>query len=539
MITFAKRQWKGISQLGLRCHSPYPARHPHGLPPTRLCVTSKPEVAPFPSDTTVVLWTTVPVSPQASAAGVRTLGILKQLLTNSPGITSVHVVAPSLPKEQSASPSTADEALLQTVQQLERQGVHFHVVQPNREDDTRDFLHSLPQRANIMCLFDRFYAEEIYSHHVHRHSPHATLVLDMQDMHSLRRARQRAVQTAEGDCLLGGITAAQATIPDAHDNDLLRELASIHRMDLTLVCSPHEMNLLVTHYGIAPEKLMLAPLLGNSIQAPNAMPSWSHRQDVCFVGGFRHDPNVDAVDQLLRLWPHIRQQLNERGSEKELPRLHIYGAFLTSTLRQKWHAKLRRATSMPDLEYCGISLDGFVSDLRHVLLGHRLMLAPLRFGAGLKGKFVEAWQSGLPVVTTPIGAEGFFHLETLHSFPGRVASSDEAFVKAVLDLYTNESAWNQAQEHTRAAADVSDSTAIVGDLQNHRSENQDDTLCWKRWIDIAAPWPDIVARFFGTMETLSERRKKDTTRAILWRETLRSTEFFSKYIEQKELHRRK
>ena len=528
MNALAKRQWKGISQLSFYCHSPYTARHSHGLPPTRLCVSSKHAKARFPSDTTVVLWTTVPLSPQASAAGVRTVGILTQLLTNSQGITSVHVVAPSLPKEQSASPSTVDEAMVQTVKQLERQGAHFHAVPPNRDNDARDFLQNLPQHTKLLCLFDRFYAEEMYSHHVHRHAPYATLVLDMQDMHSLRRARQRAVQTAEADSLQGGILAAQAAIPDANDDDLLRELASIHRMDLSLVCSPHEITLLETFYGIPPQKLVLAPLLGNAIHTSNDAPPWSHRQDVCFVGGFCHDPNVDAVDQLVRLWPRIRQQLKEQGNVCALPRLHIYGAFLTSALRQKWLAKLRQAARVKDLESCGISLDGFVSDLKHVLLHHRLMLVPLRFGAGLKGKLVEAWQARLPVVTTPIGAEGFFRLETLHSFPGRVARSDEEFVKAVLDLSTSELAWNQAHEHTHTPVDMSDPNAIV-----------DDTECWKRWLDISMAWPGIANNLSRTLKTLPERRKQDMMRAVLWRQSIRSTEFFSKYIEQKELSRRK
>lgn len=424
-------------------------------------------------------------------------------------------------------------AITETVEQLQRQGVQFHFVPANREDAARAFLQDFAQHEDrLLCLFDRFYTEEMYSHFVHRYAPNATLVLDMQDMHSLRRKRQRAVQTmaSNSDSLESGLHAAQEALPCAEDKDLLREMASIHRTDLTLVCSSYEKTLLQEHYGLLPHKLVTAPLLGN--MRPTCCPStptWDERTDVCFVGGFRHDPNIDAVDQLMRLWPRIRKKIQGQNSQQsDLPCLKIYGAYLTPALRQRWHARLKQcaSTTFQSLEDIGVSFVGFNSNLEDALLRHRLLVAPLRYGAGLKGKLVEAWQAGLPVVTTHMGSEGLF--ENPHRprfFPGRVVDTDEAFIQCVVDLYVSETAWDQAVKFTQFPVAE---PFVEG---NHPKTNGDR---WQTRVDNATSWEYVSRCLVETMTTLSERRQRDIVQAILWREGTRSTEYFSRYIEQKE-----
>ena len=512
-------------------------------------------IRPFPSNTIVVVWSTIPPAPQASAAGVRTLTILQQL-QQMPSVSAIHFVtlSPSVPKPGAlVSTWTSEEkAILATVKNLTAQGIQFHHVPVNREEAIRQFLQeTLPQAApnppSFYChFFDRFYAEEMYAHAVHRYPPpnmtkdSVLMVLDMQDMHSLRQARQQAVEEwyQQHHCPDGSVStledtlkASMTALPDTTNRNLLRELASIHRMDMTWVCSPYEKNLLVERYGMASRKLVVAPLLGDvcggskDITDNNQIDSnensddiddesiFLRRRDFCFVGGFRHKPNVDAVDHLMRLWPDIRQEIMTRT--KDEPVLRIYGAFLTAPLQERWTRQLQKSVHSSGKRHpkdFGIYLEGFADNLENILTSHRILLAPLTYGAGLKGKLVEAWKSGLPVVTTPVGAEGFFAgNEHTSDFPGAVVSSDEDFVQNAVQLYHDQRLWTVAHLKTTFTA-----------------------TSWQTRLDTSSTWPAIAEQMVEAAVGVSENRRNDITRAILWREGLRSTQHFAQYIELKE-----
>jgi hypothetical protein len=225
------------------------------------------EPVSFPSLTAVVLFTNVPIAPTASAAGVRTEYLLNNLL-NSSGIIAVHVVSSS-PAAAIAAP-TFSRHIDTDKPELSLSKIHFHVIPPNKSRETQDFLTkvSTPDQR-LLVLFDRFYAEEMYSFHVHQHcASDAILVLDLQDLHSLRRHRQEwiAQQDREGKQTgeqMGLSNLPLHIIPGAANEGLLRELASIRRSDLTLVCSSAEIDLLSQQYQVPPEKLCLAPLFGS------------------------------------------------------------------------------------------------------------------------------------------------------------------------------------------------------------------------------------------------------------------------------------
>src|SRR6185437_9590273 len=115
---------------------------------------------------------------------------------------------------------------------------------------------------------------------------------------------------------------------------------------------------------------------------------FSGRNGFCSIGNFRHPPNFDALVWLKsELWPAIRRELP--GAV-----MSCYGAYPTP------QAKVLESPAD------GFWIRGPVDDAVAMLSRHRVALAPLRFGAGIKGKILDSWQAGLPVVTTPIGAEG-------------------------------------------------------------------------------------------------------------------------------------
>lgn len=140
----------------------------------------------------------------------------------------------------------------------------------------------------------------------------------------------------------------------------------------------------------------------------------------------------------------------------------------------------------------------------------RVLLAPLRFGAGIKGKIVDAWRCGCPVVSTPIGAEGMMDTGTEYTdnWGGSVVSATDDFVDAAISLYTTNTSWSKAQ---------TTAISLVNKLFNKESN-----------------FKLIHPAVENAMISLNERRADDITGAMLWHQSNRSTEYFSKWIELKE-----
>ena len=344
-----------------------------------------------------------------------------------------------------------------------------------------------------LVIFDRYHTEEAYSFHINNHCPHAIRVVDMQDMHSLRQGRKSVVEQSRDESSWDCITKATQYIPSNQDTMLLRELASIHRSDLTLVCSSHEYKLLTDVYQIPSTKLCMAPFWVSSKPQTTTRQQTilEERRDFCFVGGFRHGPNVDAVQQLQKyLWPRIRQRLPKA-------RLHIYGAYCPPPIQQ-----LHNVSS-------GFLVHGYADSLEVALSDKRIMLAPLRYGAGIKGKIVDAWKFGLPVVTTSIGSEGIMPPgnDNNHNWGGIVSNNIGEFVEGAIRLYTDSESWKKA---------VTNGNAI---LSNQFDESQFDT--------ISQAWKDAA-------RNRESRRRDDYFGSLLWHQTARSTEYFSRWIECKE-----
>ncbi len=157
--------------------------------------------------------------------------------------------------------------------------------------------------------------------------------------------------------------------------------------------------------------------------------AFADRSGLLFVGGFDHAPNVDAVDYLIdEIMPLVWA---------ERPELHLTIAGSNPPPRI---ARLRKP---------GVTVAGFVRDLDPLLRSHRLSLAPLRYGAGLKAKVTQALAYGLPVIGTSIAAEGF---EDAACEAIVVADNAQAFADSIIATYEDDAHWSRLSATARAAA---------------------------------------------------------------------------------------
>ncbi|WP_440999446.1 glycosyltransferase [Fodinibius sp. SL11] len=268
-----------------------------------------------------------------------------------------------------------------------------------------------------IVIFDRFVVEEQFGWRVAEHCPKAVRILDTEDLHFLRRERKKANKE----------NRAYKNEDLLSSKDAKREIASIYRSDLSLIISDAEKELLDNTFGIPENLLQYFPFLLDPIDEStiSSWPEYNQRTNFMTIGNFRHDPNMDAVRYLKKkVWPLIRKQLPDA-------QLHIYGAYVS-----------QEAEQMHDPE-TGFIIRGRADDAIKVVSEAKLMLAPLRFGAGLKGKLIEAMQSGTPSVTTNIGAEG---IQGKLQWSGGIANDAEEFANISAQLYSNEDLWKEAQE---------------------------------------------------------------------------------------------
>lgn len=305
-----------------------------------------------------------------------------------------------------------------------------------------------------IVLFDRFMVEEQFGWRVAEAAPNALRVLNTEDLHSLRKSREACHKRNEN------FTTDQWLQEDMTK----REVASIYRSDLSLLVSTFEMELLQKTVGISPELLYHLPFLLEEItlSGQSQWPSFAERKDFICFGNGKHAPNVDAVRYLKKeIWPLIRETLKS-------PNLHIYGAYLPQQLLEMHNPKE------------GFLVHGWVTDLDNELQQARISLAPLRFGAGIKGKLTQSMQQGTPSITSSQGTEGMH--ETL-PWAGEVANDSKDFAQKAVELYQNEEKWQEKQQNgvqinNRLYSKTNLSKAFLvhlkclqEDLQKHREEN--------------------------------------------------------------------
>jgi GT2 family glycosyltransferase/glycosyltransferase involved in cell wall biosynthesis len=247
---------------------------------------------------------------------------------------------------------------------------------------------------------------------VRRYAARAKLVFDTVDLHFLRVARGAALR---------------GNLEEAHWAEELRqsELGLMKQAELTLVVSDYEKSLLHT---LVPS--VDVQVLSNVHRIHGRQAPFSTREGLLFLGNFEHEPNIDAARWLIdEIMPRLRGLLPSAC-------LHIVG--------------YRADEVLADCACVNVKVHGFVADLEPMLSDVKLALAPLRFGAGVKGKINMAMSYGVPVVTTQIGAEG---MELVHRQDVLIANDADGFARAIAELYVDEKLWlglsNRGLENVR------------------------------------------------------------------------------------------
>lgn len=327
-----------------------------------------------------------------------------------------------------------------------------------------------------VVLFDRFIMEEQFGWRVAENCKNALRILDTEDLHFLRHARHQAIH--------------DAFIPnkiDLQNDHAKREIAAILRCDISLIISSYETALLENEFEIPNSILHYLPFK-SEFEDNIKLKSFDERIDFVSIGNFFHAPNLDAVKILKKqLWLPIRKSLPNVN-------LHIYGAYIP-----------QQVLEMHD-EKTGFIVHGRAEDAKTVIENSRVLLAPLRFGAGLKGKLLDAMESGTPTVTTSIGAEGMTYQD---KWNGMIENSPETFIDAAIELYTNQNIWETSQKN---GIDI---------IRNVFSADVHEERLIKKINELSK------------LSNLESHRKKNFMGSMLMHHTVQGTKYMSKWIELK------
>ena len=289
---------------------------------------------------------------------------------------------------------------------LQRRGIE--VLHHPMIASIEQWLMSNGHRLDLVMVSRHYILEPLYPI-LRKACPSAKLVFDTVDLHYLREQRKAELE----DSATMARTAAQTKAI---------ELKLIANSDITLVVSEVERALLAEDAPGADVRI-----LSNIHEPQPEGPNWAARHGVLFVGGFQHPPNIDAANWLIEeILPGLRAQLPEMV-------VHIIGSRMPDSIKQARHP--------------GLQVHGYVEDLMPFLNGCRVSVAPLRYGAGVKGKVNQAMAHGLPVVATSCAAEG------LHAASGKellIADTTEAFIDHVVRLHTDAELWQTLATNGRA-----------------------------------------------------------------------------------------
>jgi glycosyltransferase involved in cell wall biosynthesis len=285
------------------------------------------------------------------------------------------------------------------VDDLRRQGVR--VIANGFAASAPEFLARAPAPFDVILLYRASLAAGALPDVLKAHSPQARLVFNTTDLHFVRLEREAQLLRSP-DQLEEAFRVQQV------------ELATIARADCTILLSPAEQRLIA---DLLPRARTCVVPIARDVRGRAA--PFAPRHGVLFVGGFRHRPNLDAVLAFAReTWPLIRRRLPTT--------LGIVGADPPDEVR---------ALADPD---AGVAVLGHVENLDALMDECRLTIAPLRFGAGTKGKIVTSLAAGVPCVASPVAVEGMGLTDRLHV---RVGRTPETFADAVIEVHEQEDVW--------------------------------------------------------------------------------------------------
>ncbi len=255
-------------------------------------------------------------------------------------------------------------------------------------------------------ILSRYYVAEPVMDMIRSYCPKAKIWFDTVDLHYLRETRMAELDN--DDLALKTANETKA-----------KEYSVAEACDLTLVVSSYEQQVM----GQENAELDVA-VLSNIHEVYGGHVGYNKSQDIMFIGGYQHTPNVDGIVWFVNdILPKICAEIPEL-------KLHIIGS--------KAPQQVKALGQHPNIEF-----HGFVADIEPLMQNTRLAVAPLRFGAGVKGKVNMSMSYGQPVVGTSVAVEGMY---TKNGYDVLMADDADSFAEAVIQLYQDQTLWQQVSK---------------------------------------------------------------------------------------------
>jgi O-antigen biosynthesis protein len=270
--------------------------------------------------------------------------------------------------------------------------------------------------GNYIRMFGKYFSAVIlsrphiaikYIDAVKTSSPTVRIIYDTVDLAFLRESRRAKIEKSK------------KAFKEAEDIKRT-ELYVAQKSNITFVVSPEEKAVLLKE-----DDSLNIEIVSNIHRITKPQTPFSGRKDILFVGGFDHSPNTDAAVFFVgEVFPLIKQRLPDM-------RVYIVGSNPTKEVLK--------------LKSGDIIVTGYVSDLTPYFEKCKVFVAPLRYGAGVKGKINQSMSYGLPVVTTFVGAEGIGLVDGVNAL---IADDPEDFAKKVTVVHENEEVWNKLSKNS-------------------------------------------------------------------------------------------
>jgi len=291
--------------------------------------------------------------------------------------------------------------------------------------DAVDYRKLLKNKNVKAAIVSRPSMAEAYLHRIRRTNPRVRVVFDMVDTHFIRFQREHEISG------------------DAHalaEAERYRKLESRLARKSDLVWSASSEDKEVMEREVPGRRVEVVPTIH---EVRDRGKSFVERRDLLFIGNLAHRPNDDAVlffmrevyPLLLKTLPQVQLDIIGDNPSPEIV------AYNSETVRVR----------------------GYVPEVEPYLRERRVFVAPLRFGAGIKGKVGEAMAHGIPVVTTAIGAEGF---GLTHGFDVMIADDPASFAAAIEQLYSQKELWERVAQNSRKRIEEHFAPEVIAETIN-------------------------------------------------------------------------
>lgn len=242
--------------------------------------------------------------------------------------------------------------------------------------------------------------------HVRKFAPQAKIIFDTVDLHFLREERQAAMEKDKEE---------KARLLQQAAETKTRELYLLKHSDMSIVLSDYEKQMLRRDHGI--RNTFVVPIV---LEAPGSKTPFADRRDIAFIGGYQHTPNIDAVLYFAdKIWPQVKESI---------PGIKFY------VVGSKPPAEVLELQEQDD----DIVVTGFVENLDPIFERIRVTVAPLRFGAGIKGKIGTSMSYGVPCIATKIAAEGMGLSDGCNVY---MSSEDSEMIEKIVEVYSSRQLW--------------------------------------------------------------------------------------------------